>query len=93
MACQKRQLVQSVTENSDYNNSIPSNRLKEALKGATAVLGKVAQDTMFHDLELNGITFRDRSYTISELHDALRKIFGHDGTTLLMQRLQKILKE
>jgi hypothetical protein len=93
MACQKRQLVQPVSENSDYNNSIPSNRLKEALKGATAVLGRGAQDAMFHDLELNGITFKDRLYTLSELRDALRKIFGHDGTTLLMQRLQKVLKE
>lgn len=75
-----------MSENSDYERPIPSNRLKEAL-------GRAAQDAMFHDLELNGITLRERPYTLLEMRDALRKVFGHDGTTLLMQRLQKALKE
>ena len=52
---------------------MPSNRLKEAL-------GSAAQDAMFHDLELNGITLRERPYTLLEMRDALRKVFGHDGT-------------
>jgi hypothetical protein len=47
---------------------------------------------MFHDLGLNGITFKDRSYTLHEIQSVLRKVFGHDGTALLMQRLQKTLK-
>jgi hypothetical protein len=82
-----------VSENSDYERPIPSNRLKEALGEASAVLGGAAQDATFHDLELNGITLRERPYTHLEMCDALRKVFGHDDTTLLMQRLQKALKE
>jgi hypothetical protein len=81
-----------VPENSDYNKPISGKRLREALVEATLVLGRAAQDSMFHDLELNGITFRDRSYTLQEIQSALRKIFGYDGTVLLMQRLQKVLK-
>ena len=81
-----------MSENSDYQRPIPSNRLKEALGEASAVLGRAAQDAMFHDLELNGITLRDRPYTLLEMRDALRKVFGHDGTTLLMQRLQRALE-
>lgn len=82
-----------MSENSDYEMPMPSNRLKEALGEASAVLGRAAQDAMFHDLELNGITLRDRPYTLLETRNALRKVFGHDGTTLLMQKLQKALKE
>jgi hypothetical protein len=74
-----------VPENSDYDNPISGKRLGESLTEATLVLGRAAQDAMFHDLELNGITFRDRSYTLYELQSALKKIFGHDGTTVLMQ--------
>lgn len=81
-----------MSENSDYQRPIPSNRLKKALGEASAVLGRSAQDAMFHDLELNGITLRDRPYTLLEMRDALRKVFGHDGTTLLMQRLQRALE-
>jgi hypothetical protein len=80
-----------VPENSDSNKPICGKRLKEALVEATLVLGRAAQDSMFHDLELNW-TFRDRSYTLQEIQSALRKIFGHDGRVLLMQRLQKVLK-
>ncbi|HXV45495.1 MAG TPA: hypothetical protein VD736_02370 [Nitrososphaera sp.] len=79
-------------ENSDYNKPISGKRLKEALVETTLVLGRASCDSMFHDLELNGITFRERSYTLQEIQGALRKIFGHDGTALLMQRLQKVLK-
>ena len=82
-----------MAENSDYSEPIPGKRLKEALTAATAVLGRSAQDAMFYDLELGGIMFKDRSYTLAELDDALRKIFGHDGTMLLMQRLQVVLKD
>jgi hypothetical protein len=81
-----------VPENSDYSKPISGKKLREALIEATLVLGRAAQDSMFHDLELNGITFRDRSYTLHEIQSALRKVFGHDGTALLMQRLQKVLK-
>ena len=79
-------------ENSDYNKPISGKRLREALVGATAVLGRAAQDAMLHDLELNGIMFGDRSYTLQEIQSALGKIFGHDGTMLLMQRLKKALE-
>lgn len=81
-----------MSENSDYDRPIPSKRLREVLIEASAVLGRPAQDAMFHDLEVNGITFSDGSYTLRELRSALRKIFGHDGTALLMQRLQKALE-
>lgn len=50
-------------ENSDYSQPISSRRMKEALTEATVILGRAAQDSMFHDLELNGITFKDRSHT------------------------------
>jgi hypothetical protein len=81
-----------VPENSDYSQPISSRKLKEALTEATIILGRAAQDSMFHDLELNGITFKDRSYTLEEIQSALRKIFGNDGTVLLMQGLQKAMK-
>jgi hypothetical protein len=45
-------------------------------------------DAMLNDLELNGVTFGHRSYTLQEIQSALGKI-GHDGTILLMQRLKK----
>jgi hypothetical protein len=66
--------------------------MKEALIEVNLVLGRSAQDAMFHNLELNGITFKDRPYTLQEIQSALRKIFGHDGTALLMQRLEKAPK-
>jgi hypothetical protein len=47
---------------------------------------------MLNDLELNGVTFKDRAYTLHEIQSALGKIFGHDGTMLLMQRLKKALE-
>jgi hypothetical protein len=47
---------------------------------------------LFHDLEFSGITFRDGHYTLGQVQNALRKVFGHDGTSLLMERLEKALK-
>ena len=80
-------------ENSDFEKQISSKRLREALDQASAVLGRSAQDAMFNDLELNGIAFKDRhQYSLRELQDALVKIFGHDGTALLMQRVEKALE-
>lgn len=76
-------------ENSDYDKPISGKRRREALVAATAVLGRAAQDAILNDLELNRVTFRDRSYTLQEIQSALGKIFGHDGTMLLMQRLKK----
>jgi hypothetical protein len=81
-----------VPENSDYDKPISGKRLKEALVAATVVLGRAAQDAMLNDLELNGVTFKDRAYTLHEIQSALGKIFGHDGTMLLMQRLKKALE-
>ena len=81
-----------MSENSDYDTPLPSNRVKEALGEASAVLGRSAQDALFHDLEFNGITFKDRHYTLRQVEDALGKIFGREGTALLMQRVEKALK-
>lgn len=78
-------------ENSNYEEPLPSSRIKEALREASAVLGRSAQDVLFNDLKFTGITFRDRQYTLKQLQDALRKIFGHEGTSLLMQRVERIL--
>jgi hypothetical protein len=80
-----------VPENSDYNKPISGKRLREALVAATVMLGRAAQDAMLHDLELYGVMFGDRSYTLHEIQSALGKIFGHDGTMLLMQ-LKKALE-
>lgn len=85
-------MIYLVSENSDYDKYVSDKRLQEALIEATDVLGRPAQEALFQDLELNGITFRNRSYTLWELQSALGKIFGHDGTALLMQRLGKVLK-
>ncbi|MEW6605391.1 MAG: hypothetical protein AB1351_11995 [Thermoproteota archaeon] len=79
--------------NRDYGKSVPGKRLREALSQASAVLGRATQDAMFHDLELAGMNFKDRQYTLNELQDALRRIFGQDGTSLLMQRVEKALEE
>lgn len=79
--------------NRDYGETVPGKRLKEALNQASAVLGRATQDAMFHDLELNGMNFRDKQYTLNELQDALRRIFGQDGTSLLMLRIEKALEE
>lgn len=78
--------------NRDYGETVPGKRLKEALNQASAVLGRATQDAMFHDL-LDGMNFRDKQYTLNELQDALRRIFGHDGTSLLMLRIEKALEE
>ena len=78
-------------ENSNYDKPLPSDRIKDALNEASAVLGRSAQDAMFSDLEFNGITFKDRQYTLRQVQDALRKIFGHEGTSLLMQRVERVL--
>lgn len=86
-----RESTNQVPENSDYDKPLPSKRLREALSEASAVLGRSTQDALFHDLESSGITFRDSYYTLSQVQDALRKVFGHDGTALLMQRLEKAL--
>ena len=59
-------------ENSNYNEPLPSSRIKEALREASAVLGRSAQDALFNDLEFNGIMFRDGQYTLMQLQDALR---------------------
>lgn len=72
---------------------MPGKRLKEALSQASAVLGRATQDAMFHDLELNGMNFRDMQYTLNELQDALQRIFGQDGTSRLMRRIEKALDE
>jgi hypothetical protein len=82
-----------VSGNSDYGKPVPSKRLRNALIQASAVLGRATQDAMFHDLEVNGLNFKDRQYTLKELQDALRRIFGQDGTGLLMQRIEKALEE
>ncbi len=84
--------VLQVAENSNYDKPLPSRRIKEALSGAFTVLGRSAQDAMFSDLEFNGITFKDEQYTLKQVQDALRKIFGHEGTNLLMQRVEKALE-
>jgi hypothetical protein len=81
-----------VSENSDYNEPIPGDRLKEALHRATAVLGRTAQDALFYDLELGGMMFDNSPYTLRQVNDALKKIFGKDGTVLLMKRLERELK-
>ncbi len=81
-----------MSENRNYNNSIPSKRLKEALERATAVLGRAAQDALFYDLELDGITFRDASYTLNQINDIMEKVFGDEGTMLLMERLKRELR-
>ena len=54
-------------ENSNYEEPLPSSRIKEALREASAVLGRSAQDALFNDLEFNGIAFRDRQYTLMQL--------------------------
>ena len=87
-----RESISPVPENSDYDEPVPSKRLREALRKASAVLGRSAQDALFHDLELNGITFMDGHYTLRQVQDGLRKVFGHEGTALLMQRLEKALE-
>lgn len=51
-----------------------------------------AQDAIFNDLELGGMAFDKASYTLGQVNDALKKIFGNDGTALLMKRLEKELK-
>jgi len=81
-----------VSENSNYDDPIPSERLKKALYQATAVLGRAAQDAVFYDLELEGIAFNKQSYTLRQIHDALKSTFG-EGSALLMKRLEKELKE
>jgi hypothetical protein len=81
-----------VSENSNYNYPVPSKRLKEALYRATTVLGRAAQDAMFYDLELGGMAFDKGSYTLRQVNDALKKIFGNDGSALLMERLERELK-
>lgn len=81
-----------MSENSNYDEPIPGKRLKEALHRATVVLGRAAQDAIFYDLELGGMTFDNASYTLRQVSDALKKIFGKDGTVLLMRRLEKELK-
>lgn len=42
-------------ENSDYDNPISGKRPRESFIGATLMLGRAAQDAMFHDLDLNGL--------------------------------------
>ena len=79
-------------EKSDYEKPISGNRLREALREASAVLGRAAQDAMFNDLEMNGVAFKDKPYTLLEMQEALRKVFGYDGTGLLMKRLEKVLE-
>lgn len=49
--------------------------------------------TPVQNLELNGKTLMDRPYTLLEMRDVLRKVLGHDSPMLLMQQLQKTLKE
>lgn len=59
---------------------------------ASAVLGRSTQDALLHDLELNGIALDEGHYTLRQVQDAIRKVFGHDGTSLLMQRIERILE-
>ncbi|HKZ62399.1 MAG TPA: hypothetical protein VJZ68_08315 [Nitrososphaera sp.] len=64
-----------MSENSNYDLPIRSKRPREALIEASTVLGRAAEDTMLNDLELNGITLRDRPDTLRELRNALRKVW------------------
>jgi hypothetical protein len=81
-----------LSENSDYREPVPGKRLKVALYRATAVLGTAARDAIFNELELEGMTFDKASYTLGQVDDALKKVFGTNGTVLLMERLEKELK-
>lgn len=81
-----------MSENGNYDDPVPGKGLKEALHRATAVLGRAAQDAIFYDIELGGMAFDNTSYTLRQVNDALKKIFGEDGTVLLMRRLEKELK-
>ncbi len=64
MACQKRKLVQPLAESSNYDNPIPSKRLKEALTEATGMLGRakisINMQSNIKFLERNNANFDGR---------------------------------
>ena len=65
----------------------------QALEEATEVLGRANKDSVISDLKSHGIILSDEAhYSLNQIRDGLRSIFGEDATILLMERLVKALK-
>jgi hypothetical protein len=70
-----------------------SKQIKHALQELEKLLGRATVEAMIYDLEMYGLPLvNDRqTYTLNEIENALRKIFGDEATLLLFERLKKSL--
>ena len=80
------------TDDDNDNHPITSKRLKKAIEEATEVLGKANRDAIVDDLQRLGIELSgETQYSLNQIRDGLRGVFGEDATSLLMERIRKSL--
>ncbi|MGH9876399.1 MAG: hypothetical protein ACRD5H_02075 [Nitrososphaerales archaeon] len=74
---------------------IPKNELWEALNKTLDVFGPSLKEATITELEKNGIELASgtasKEYTLQELKDKLKIIFGDDGTEVILEQLVKHL--
>jgi hypothetical protein len=59
-------------------------------------LGYASAEALIYDLENYGIALaagKAASYTLDQMEDAIKKVFGDEAGSLVMERLMKILEQ
>lgn len=78
----------------DINKPVESKKLLAALNKLESIIGRASIEQLVYDLETHGITLVHprTAYTLAQFQIALEKVLAREGTTLLMDRLERQLK-
>jgi hypothetical protein len=72
------------------NDKIHSERLLDGLTNLNGLLGKVLIQSIINSLKHHGVDVTDKSkfYSMNDIQVAFDKMFGPDGSQLLVERLE-----
>lgn len=90
-----RRNFNAIALNLARSNSAPfsSKTIRAALYKLESSLGRATIEALIQDIEVYGMPLDDDrvSYTIADIELVMRRIFGTEGSTLITERLKRIL--